>query len=679
MQKKQKNHKKNFCIVVNDDLTQLNILSGLIEREGMKVRTYQSAESAIDAFSVEGIPDLIVTDLYMPGIDGWRFCRLLRSPEYAAFNKIPILVVSATFAGDETSQLTADLGANAFLPSPVDGPRFIDTIYAILRDEKPKHLPRVLILESDRPLAALLQKTFESQGYCADVARFGREACDKFIMLPYDVAVLSYPVSKEPGQDKQISDNLISCNQGNVLLERLQEHRPQSVFIMMTTDPRPELALAWMKKGAAAYLRKPFEPEYLIELCANARRERALLRVEDRLEKRTKELREQEARYRFLAENATDVIWVRNMKLELTYLSPSIERLTGYTVAESINRPNSKRMTPSSVEMMTTVFMEELAIEEKGDADPARSRSLEIEIIRKEGTTVWCETNVSFIRDEQGKAVGVLGITRDISDRKQFEKERMRLEKQMQRIRKAESLSRMAGAIAHKFNNQLMAVMGNLELALNNIPKDWLWRKNVADAMQAANSAAEIGSLMLGYLGQLPAKREPLDISQTCLKALPALSASMPESIQLITDLPSFGPIVDADVSQFRQILANLVINAWEAIGEEHGRIEVRISVVDTSDICCTSIFPADWEPKKKSYACLEVSDTGCGMDSETENNLFDPFFSTKFTGRGLGLAFVLGVLRVHDGALTVKSEPGRGSVFRVFFPILSLKTSEDC
>jgi two-component system cell cycle sensor histidine kinase/response regulator CckA len=119
-----------------------------------------------------------------------------------------------------------------------------------------------------------------------------------------------------------------------------------------------------------------------------------------------------------------------------------------------------------------------------------------------------------------------------------------------------------------------------------------------------------------------------------------------------------------------QQILTNLITNAWEAVGEGRGVIRLGIKTVSPADIPAAHRFPLDWQPQDNAYACLEVTDAGCGIAAKDIENLFDPFFSSKFTGRGLGLAVILGIVKAHGGAVTVESEPGQGSTFRVFFPV---------
>ena len=258
----------------------------------------------------------------------------------------------------------------------------------------------------------------------------------------------------------------------------------------------------------------------------------------------------------------------------------------------------------------------------------------------------------------------------DITERKRVEEEKARLQSQTWQLQKAESLGRMAGAIAHHFNNQLQAVMGYLELAMDDLPPGDRPHANVVEALKASGKASEISSLMLAYLGQASGNREPLDLSVTCRRGLPMLRSAMPKGIVLETDLPCPGPVVSANANQIQQVLTNLVTNAWEACGEGVGSIHLAVKTVPSAEIRSSNRFPIDWQPQESLHACLEVTDTGCGIEDKDIEKLFDPFFSSKFTGRGLGLAVVLGIVRAHRGAVTVESEPGRGSVFRVFFPV---------
>ena len=273
-------------------------------------------------------------------------------------------------------------------------------------------------------------------------------------------------------------------------------------------------------------------------------------------------------------------------------------------------------------------------------------------------------TNQLSVANEQLKT--------ELAERKRGEAVRLHLESKLQQAQKAESLGLMAGAIAHNFNNMLAAVLGNLELAKDDIQQDTIPFVCLAAAMKAANRAADISRLMLTYLGQLPGKQEPLDLSEVCRRSLSMLTDVMPERVNLKVDFSGKGPIIKANEHHINQILTNLVINAWEALGENDGTISMAVKLATHTDIPMDHFFPLEWQAQHKLYACLEVADNGCGIPEKNIDKLCDPFFTTKFTGRGLGLPVVLGLVRAHHGVITVESQAGIGSIFRIFFPVLS-------
>jgi PAS domain S-box-containing protein len=262
----------------------------------------------------------------------------------------------------------------------------------------------------------------------------------------------------------------------------------------------------------------------------------------------------------------------------------------------------------------------------------------------------------------------------DISQQKRAESERLQLERQVQQALKTESLSRMAGAVAHHFNNMLGAALGNLELALDEMPPELEQRKFIAEAYKASLRAAEISRFMLTYLGRTTGKKEPLDLVEAAVEALSLISDSVPKDVRLETHFPTGGLVIEANGAQVKQILTNLLTNAVEAVGEGVGSITVEIREIEAAAIRDSRLLPTDWAPAAARYALLTVFDTGEGLDAMSQEKAFEPFFSTKFLGRGLGLPVVLGLVRVHEGAVGVESQPGEGALFKVFLPLAERK-----
>jgi len=262
-----------------------------------------------------------------------------------------------------------------------------------------------------------------------------------------------------------------------------------------------------------------------------------------------------------------------------------------------------------------------------------------------------------------GSPLMMFGTHQDITKKKQAEARILHLEK-------AESLGRMAGAVAHHYNNLLTVVMGNLDMALIDLPEDCETAASLTQAMEAARRASKLGSMMLAYLGQTNAPRKRLDLSRTCKGFLPALQADMPSHITLEADLQETGPAVTANARQIQQILEFLITNAWEAMGDKTGSVCLDIRRVCSTEIPTAHRFPVDFQPGKTDYACLEVADTGAGIPENDVDKIFEPFYSTKFTGRGLGLPVALGAVKTHNGCMTVATRHGRGTRIMIFLPV---------
>jgi PAS domain S-box-containing protein len=256
----------------------------------------------------------------------------------------------------------------------------------------------------------------------------------------------------------------------------------------------------------------------------------------------------------------------------------------------------------------------------------------------------------------------------DISERKHAEEEHRNLEKQLLHTQKLESLGILAGGIAHDFNNILTSIIGNADLALMKIVPESPAVDNLHRIEQAASRAADLAKQMLAYSGKGKFIVENLDMNRLLEEMIHMLEISISKKAVLRLNASQNIPSVEADATQMRQIIMNLVINASEAIGDKSGVIEISTGSMDCDGRYLKDVW-LDMNISEGLYVYLEIADTGCGMDGETMSKLFDPFFTTKFTGRGLGMAAVLGIVRGHKGAIKVYSEPGKGSTFKILLP----------
>jgi CheY-like chemotaxis protein len=239
----------------------------------------------------------------------------------------------------------------------------------------------------------------------------------------------------------------------------------------------------------------------------------------------------------------------------------------------------------------------------------------------------------------------------------------------MLQAQKLESLGVMAGGIAHDFNNLLQSILGNMELALMKLGPDAAAQKYVEHSMSAAKRAALLTGSMLTYVGKGLLHKKGLDLNTMVTENVDILKTATSSSVTTELNLAPDLPFIYADEASIQQVVMNLITNAAEAIEQQPGVIRLTTGVLDcTQAELDTSLM--EEKPKAGRFVCLEVCDNGCGMNKKTLSHLFDPFFTTKFTGRGLGMSAVIGIMKTHQGALFVESEPGVGTTFKLLFPI---------
>lgn len=313
--------------------------------------------------------------------------------------------------------------------------------------------------------------------------------------------------------------------------------------------------------------------------------------------------------------------------------------------------------------------------------DSGRITTVERSMPGRSGTRSY-EVISTPLKNAAGTVIAGIKIMRDITARKAAEAERLSLEAQLLHTQKLESLGVLAGGIAHDFNNILTAVLGHAELALLRMNPAAPGRENIQEIEASASRAADLARQMLAYSGKGKFTIETLDLNAVVTEMTHMLEVSISKKAVLRYKLQEGLPPVDADATQLRQVIMNLVINASDAIGDRSGTISISTGAMDCDRAYLGEIWLQD-NLAEGLYVSLEVADTGCGIDKESVTKIFDPFFTTKFTGRGLGLAAVLGIMRGHRGAIKVYSEAGRGTVFKALFPAsaelaLSLKQQRE-
>ncbi|MCC6695076.1 MAG: PAS domain S-box protein [Candidatus Hydrogenedentes bacterium] len=386
------------AVLIHDDPVQTEVLSKLLEEEGLKVRVFSDAEKAYLACTGKVPPAIIVSGLHLPDIDGLRFCRLLRSPMSGVPGDVPILLAAATISPEETGRLAANAGANAYLPLPAEARDHSETLHALLHLTPLPHARRVLLIVTTHTDDTSRQRAFEAAGFRVDVALGFQKARERFEGGVYELALLDVPPAVYP------------CGE---LLMQLRALRPEAALVMMLDAPEPRDILAFMQQGAAACVPNPCPPDGLVRYCEDVLQERAWVRMEAQMRDKTRELRESNDRYTALFEGARDAILIAEPESGLILqANREAERLMGRPLMELIGLHYSQ-LHPKEGEERRQEAFERHATMEAG-------QPMETEILRADGTVVPVEVSGSVVNLGGGRRV-VQGLFRDISKRREAE------------------------------------------------------------------------------------------------------------------------------------------------------------------------------------------------------------------------------------------------------------------
>jgi PAS domain S-box-containing protein len=341
----------------------------------------------------------------------------------------------------------------------------------------------------------------------------------------------------------------------------------------------------------------------------------------------------------------------------LRYVNEGACRALGYSRAELLS---------FSLANIVPGFLSDKWPEQWQNLVSQRVLTYEARHLTREGREYPVELNASFF-EYDGHGYG-LYLARDITERKRVEEERLETERRLQHAKKMESLGVLVGGIAHDFNNRLMIILGNLDLALTTLPADSEVRDWLSQAELVSQRAAHLIRQLLAYTGKGLFLQKKIDLNGIILENADLVRSSIDETAKLAIRTAAELPAIQADREQILQVIINLITNASEALNSEPGDIILSTGVMDCDqNLLARSII--DDIPPPGRFVYLEVADTGCGMDEETKRRLLEPFFTTKFPGRGLGMSAVMGIVRMHCGAILLESAPGRGATLRVLLP----------
>ena len=378
--------------------------------------------------------------------------------------------------------------------------------------------------------------------------------------------------------------------------------------------------------------------------------------------------REGKERFRSLIESAPDGIVISDQSGNITLWNNGAQYMFGYQADEMIGKPVTKIM-PEQYRSRHDEGIKRLVTTSNAKRI---GKTLELEGLRKDGSVFPLELSLSTWQTQEKRFFAA--ITRDITERKQAEEEKTKLETQLRRAQKLETIGTLAGGIAHDFNNILAPIMGYTDMALLNLEKTHPIYNDLKNVLKGAHRAKDLVEQILLFSKQAEKERKPLALQSLVKEALKLLRPSIPSTIEIRHRLDDSCGKVRADASQIHQVIVNLCTNAWQAMEEEGGTLTLELNQKKV-DATTATLHP---NLKEAEYACLSIIDTGPGMDEETLDRIFEPFFTTKAVdkGTGLGLSVVHGIVLSHQGDILVFSEPGKGSTFHVYLP--TLKSEEE-
>lgn len=428
---------------------------------------------------------------------------------------------------------------------------------------------------------------------------------------------------------------------------------PPCAVVMITAYGGEELAVRAMKAGASDYLPKARLSADTLSRIVNNAIER--FRMRQQIEQHRSALKMSERRYQTVLEAIPQMVWSANAEGRVEYANYCWYQYTGLRLEEAKHFGWDRVLHPDDRERTWRAWKEAA---ESGSAFEIEHRLRRV----SDGSYRWHLVRAVPMRPSADEVTNWLGTCTDIEGQKRAD--RFLLEEQ-----KIKGIGLLAGGVAHDFNNLLVCVLGGASCAMESLPSEHPAQDMLREVIHAGERLAELTRRMLAYAGKGNFCIARTNIDRLVRETCESIRDSIPQSIHLEIHAGRDTPPVKTDAVQMRQVVVDLLMNAVEAIGERaSGRISVCSAVVEidedpgrTSPV--TSTVPAG------KYVALDIQDTGCGMDEETRNKVFDPFFSTKFAGRGLGLAAVQGFVRSTGGGVQVDSKPGEGTRFRLLLP----------
>lgn len=378
-------------------------------------------------------------------------------------------------------------------------------------------------------------------------------------------------------------------------------------------------------------------------------------------------LEESNERFLQLANTTSDMFWLFDVSdpdhIRVLYLNPSFEAIWHRKIEEAYQNPQAlvENLHLEDKKNLLEKFFNFL---KKGDAFLTEFRII---LPDRSIRHIWTKGNLIF--DKTGKLIRVAGIARDITEQFQAQRENEKLTHQLQHVHKMEAIGTLAGGIAHDFNNILGIIIGNAELAIDDVPKQHPARVSLEEIIIASKRAKDVVWQLLSFARKSEREKEPVDLSLILKESMSLLRSSIPKTIDISLNCQDKPCRIMADATQIHQVILNLCTNAAHAMADNGGKLAVTLEKI-IIDVNAASVYP---QLLAGDYARLAFADTGHGIDPNIRNRVFDPYFTTKSIGKGtgMGLAVVHGIVKNHGGEISFTSIPHKGTTFELFFPAL--------
>jgi len=637
---------KGNLLLIDDDPEVLQVLGAILAKEGYGLDSVTQGGAGLRA-AKDGLPDLILLDIRLSDLDGIEVCRRLKADKRTS--DIPVIFISGLKAVEDKIR-GFEAGGVDYIAKPFG-----------VQEVLARVATHLTISRSQRQIEAQNVRLGQEIKRSKQAETALRHSEEKLRLITESVVDVIWQLNAS------FRFTYVSPSVRKLIGYRPEEMVGRPILSFLSPQTANSIEKRLSKEAALA---KEGHGDFVLELQLAAK-DGAIIPSEAKFschvnskgepvtyqgvarDLRDRKMAEME-RQRLIAaiEHAAEGIFLAGPDRIITYANRSLCAETGYSKEEIIG---STMDSLASEDNERSFYAGVRNAMRAGETWSGRYSTR-----RKDGTSYRVEGSIVPIKDDTGLVTNYVCVTRDIT-------EHLRLQEELQQAQKMEAMGTLAGGIAHDFNNILGAILGNAELAMEDVPMDSPTYSNLHGVVKAGMRGRDLVRQILAFTKKTRTEKRPVSLAPLIRETHALLRASIPATVEVALAVDAAWDTVEADPVQVQQVLLNLVTNAVDALIDEKGRVEIGLSNV--------SFNPGDALPDKGvgpgDYVVLRVADTGCGMAEEVKRRIFEPFFSTKKPGRGtgMGLAVVYGIVKDLGGAIAVSSTSGEGSVFAVYCP----------